>query len=327
MKIIKIDNKEILNSFLKEEKYSQFLQSWEWGEFQESLGNKIFRIAVEKDGIILAVATFIRKNIALRKNYFYCPRGWIINKTKISNFKFQIKDIEAFLFNEIKKIAQKENAIFLRYEPLFKTENSKFKIQNSISLQPAKTLILDLSESEEELLKEMHQKTRYNIRLAKKKGVEIVEGSIDDFDSFWKLMNKTSDRDGFRIHSKKYYRKMLEIDFVKIFFAKFEDRYIASGLFSFFGDTVTYIHGASDNELRNVMAPYLLQWQISLRAKEVGYRYYDFYGIDENKWPGVTRFKRGFGGFELDYPGTLDIVFDNFFYRAYELVRKIRRIF
>jgi len=327
MKLINIENKEKLDFFLKKNKHTEFLQSWDWGVFQKKSGNKIFRLGVGSEEKLLAVATLLKRSIGVGGVYFYCPRGPIFDEFQISNFKFQMKDVESFLFKEIKKIAKEENVIFLRFEPKSKIHDSLFSIHNSIPLQPAKTLMLDLNKSEEDLLKDMHQKTRYNIRLARKKGVEIVEGGIKDFNNFWELMNKTSNRDGFRIHSKEHYLKMLDVDFIKIFFAKFEGRIISVGIFSLFGDTVTYMHGASDNEHRNVMAPYLLQWELITRAKENGFRYYDFYGIDSEKWPGVTRFKKGFGGFEIDYPGTLDMLFNGLWYNGYRFLRKVRRIF
>ena len=332
MELINI-TEEKLNNFLKKEKYSQFLQSWQWGEFQKNLGNKIFRIGVEKDGELLVIATLIKKNIGLGKSYFYCPGGPVMNEFRISNsclpagtVEFRIEEVESFLFNEIERLAKEENIIFFRFEPLSKPHDSLFMIHDSIPLHPKKTLMIDLSLSEDELLKDMHKKTRYNIRLSQKKEVEIIEGGVDDFEDFWELMNKTSDRDGFRIHSKNHYRKLLELDFVKLYFAKFEGKIIALGLFSFFGDAATYMHGASSNEYRNVMAPFLLQWELAKLAKEKRYKYYDFYGIDEKKWPGVTRFKKGFGGFELEYPGTLDMVFSGMWYNGYRFLRKVRRI-
>ncbi|MDA3840050.1 MAG: peptidoglycan bridge formation glycyltransferase FemA/FemB family protein [Patescibacteria group bacterium] len=322
MKIVKIEKKD-LNKLLEKEKHSQFLQSWEWGVFQEDSGNEIFRLGVELDGVFVAVATLIKKSIGLGKNYFYCPRGPIIS-TQHTTHNTQ-HGIEEFLFNEIKNLAKKEGSIFLRLEPLININNSTLDIRKSIDLQPKKTLMLDLSLSEDVILKGMHQKTRYNIRLAQKKGVEIVKGSVDDFDNFWNLMGSTSERDGFRTHGKEHYRKLLNLDFVKIYFAKYNNKIVATALFSFFGDTVTYMHGASANEHRNVMAPFLLQWEAAMLAKGEGYKYYDFYGIDEKKWPGVTRFKKGFGGFELDYPGTLDMVFNWVWYNVYQIARKVRR--
>ena len=203
MIITNIIEKKILNSFLSNKKYSQFLQSWEWGKFQENLGNTIFRVGLEKDGELLAIATLVKKNIGLSKSYFYCPRGPVFDEFRIQNLEFRMEEVENFLFSEIEKIAQVEKVIFLRFEPKFKIQNSKFKIIRSINLQPKKTLMINLSLSEEEILKMMHQKTRYNVRLAKKKGVEIVEGGFDNFEEFWELMNRTSNRDGFRVHSKK----------------------------------------------------------------------------------------------------------------------------
>ena len=97
----------------------------------------------------------------------------------------------------------------------------------------------------------------------------------------------------------------------------------------------SYVHGASANEFRNVMAPYALQWEVIKLAKQKNCKYYDFNGIDEKKWPGVTRFKMGFARFEsarqggevVEYPGTFDMVFDNLWYNVYKLIRRIRRLF
>ena len=174
----------------------------------------------------------------------------------------------------------------------------------------------------------MHQKTRYNIRLAEKKGVEVHVGGEKDFEDFWKLMSQTSDRDAFRVHDREYYQKMLAVDhnFIKLFCARYQGKLLAASIVSFFGDTVTYMHGASSNEHREIMAPYALQWQVIKIAQEAGYKYYDFYGINEKKWPGVTRFKLGFGGREIDYPGTFDVAL-NWMYRLYKVARWIRRRF
>ncbi|MFH1822429.1 MAG: peptidoglycan bridge formation glycyltransferase FemA/FemB family protein, partial [Patescibacteria group bacterium] len=297
-----------------------------WGEFQEQVGNKIIRLGVEENGEILAAATLIKKTLPMGKSYFYCPRSPIGQTAR----QLDTRQLE-FLFNEVEKIAKKENAIFLRFEPgiKFPISNFQFPIFHTIDVQPSKTLVLDLSKVEDELLKNMHQKTRYNIRLAEKKGVKIEEAQnvAIYFEEFWKLMRETVERDNFRLHGKDYYKKMLELDFIKLYLAEYEGKIIAGNIMAFFGDTVTYLHGASSNQYRNVMAPYLLQWHCLKLAKEMGYKYYDFSGIDEKKWPGVTRFKKGFGGQEIKYPGTFDLVFENGWYSVYKMVRKARRTF
>ncbi len=311
-----IKNKEKLNNFLEKQKQSQFLQSWEWGEFQEAVGNTVFRVGVEENEELIAVATLIKKYLPGQKSkaYFFCPRGPIFQNLE-------------FLFDEIKRLAKKENVIFLRFEPQEKIQNIKHKVQDTINIQPKKTLILDISKTEEDLLKEMHKKTRYNIRLASKKEVEISELKEDEFDELWELIKETSERDGFRSHPRRYYEKMFKLsnDFLKFYIAKYEGKIISCLIATFFGDMATYTHGASSNEHRNVMAPYLLQWHTIKEAQKRGIKYYDFHGIDEKKWPGVTKFKKGFGGEIINYPGTFDMVFNSFWYHMYKIARWIRR--
>ena len=175
----------------------------------------------------------------------------------------------------------------------------------------------------------MHPKTRYNIKLAEKKGINILESGTNHFADFWQLISQTSERDSFRLHGINYYQEMLRLkrDFIKLFLADYKGRLISTGIFSFFGDLVTYLHGGSADTNRNVMAPYLLHWQIIKTAKQQGFKYYDLNGIDEKKWLGVTRFKKGFGGKEINYPGTFDLVFDQGWYNIYRMVRKVRRTF
>ncbi len=314
MQVINITDKERLNKFVGGEKQSQFLQSWQWGKFQEKVSDKIWRLGIEDKDKIVEAATIIKKQLPIGKNYFYCPRGPVGQATGL-------------LFDEIKKIAKGERVMFLRFDPVLKITD--YSVVRTIDVQPKKNLILDLSKGEEELLNNMHQKTRYNIRLAKKKGVKILKKGIDGLKKFWQLLGITSDRDKFRTHGRSYYNEMLKLDsnFITLFLAEYKNKIIAANVVSFFGDTVTYMHGASGPEHRNVMAPYLLQWQVIKLAKNKGYKYYDFYGIDEKKWPGVTRFKKGFGGEEINYPGTFDLIFDSSWYKVYKMVRKVRRTF
>jgi len=325
MQIINITNRQQLNKFVGSQKHSQFLQAWQWGEFHKIVSDNVFRLGVQSQGELIAAATVIKKILPMGKFYFYCPRGPVLGKPQIP----MTKQIIELLFNAIKELAEQEKVMFFRFDPTFQVSSFKFQVSKTIDVQPSKTLILNLEKSEQEILQAMHQKTRYNIRLAEKKGVKIIESDLSQFDDFWQLMCETSDRDSFRTHGINYYKEMLKVDkdFVKLFFAKYKNRLISAIIISLFGDTITYMHGASANEHRNVMAPYLLQWHCIKLAKELGYRYYDFYGIDEEKWPGVTRFKKGFGGKTINYPGTFDLIFDQGWYSVYKMVRKVRRTF
>lgn len=292
----------------------EFLQAVFWEELGAKGGETIERWGVKEGDKILADAMIIKKPLIGPFFYWYAPRGPRGEEKAIN-----------FLLSELKK--KKSEAVFLRLEPeeLPSDEKIKNNFYKSIDLQPKKTLMLDLSPSEEELLKLMGQKTRYNIRLAEKKGVEIVSGTADDFAEFWRLMSLTGERDAFRLHDAAHYKKLISADEIKLFFARANDKNIAAGLFCFFGNRATYMHGASDNEARNLMSPHLLQWEVIKEAKKAGYKYYDFYGIDEKKWPGVTRFKLGFGGFVKEYPGTYDFVFRPGVYNLYGFLRKLRR--
>jgi len=317
LNIKEIKDKQGWNDFVRSQSRSQFLQSWEWGEMNEKENFKIFRVGIEDGVRLTAAATLIKKKIGVF-SYWFCPRGPIIDSGSIN-----------FLFKEIEKMAKKENVIFLRFEPKLEIKNTNFRVVKSIDIEPSKTAIVNLQKTEEELLSAMHQKTRYNIRLAEKKGVIIKEGGNKDFDNFCKIMEETVDRDGFRLHDKDHYRQMLSLDnnFVRLFLAEYNGKTVAAVLASFFGDMITYVHGASSNEFRNVMAPYLLHWQIMKIGKDNGFKYYDLNGVDENKWPGVTRFKMGFGGAVISYSGTFDLVFNKKMYDIYRILRTVRRKF
>jgi len=303
------NNKEQWNQFIVENGGS-FLQSWQWGELQESVNRKIWRI--ETQGLKGLV---IKHNISLGKNYLYCPHG-PIGQGDVKNF-----------IEQVKEIARQEGSIFFKLESKndLSLENLGF-IKSQKDIQFAKTVILDISKPEQELLSQMHTKTRYNIKLAQKKGVQIKQ-SNNGLDDFVKLLKQTAKRDKFHLHPKEYYQKMLDVlgqeDMVKLFLAKYQDQVVAANLVCFFGQTATYLHGASNYNYRQIMAPYLLQWQTICQAQKMGIKYYDFGGINEIKWPGITRFKKGFNGQEVSYPGSFDLIFQKMWYRVYKLARKI----
>ncbi len=329
MDIAEIKSQEDFNNLSSLQEPASFLQSWQWKNFQEEQGNKVFCLSLKERGEFLSAGLFIKKRLLFNKNYLYCPRG------PVTGPKHKNENHAEYLFsflNQVKNFTRKEKIVFVRFEPLLETNKINFNssyIKKTIAIQPGKTLILDLAFSENELLEKMHSKTRYNIRLAAKKGVKVKELGSDQFDSFWDLMQKTSQRDGFRLHPKKHYESLFKSrdNLVKIFAAIYEDKIIAVNMVSFFANTATYVHGASDYEFRKLMAPYALQWHCIKKSKELGYKYYDFYGIDEEKWPGVTRFKKGFGGRVLEYPGTFDFIISKNWYFFYNILRKLRRMF
>lgn len=332
MEVINMQNRKELDKFILSLSPNCSLQSWDWGEFLRKAGAEIARFAVKHQGSICAAATLVKRKLPLGKAYFYIPRGPIIDERHADKDREYIFE---FLIDALERYAIRERAIFIRIEPGF-LPNSHLTLAKTIDVQPSRTAILDISKPEEEILKSMHQKTRYNIRLSGKKGVEVAEAKPDKFSIFWKLMTETGQRDKFRLHSKEYYHKMIKIGGskkdrarmqIKLYLASYKGAAIAANIVSFFGDTAVYMHGCSSNKHRSVMAPYALQWHCIKEARERGCSFYDLFGVDEKKWPGVTRFKNGFGADPQEYPGTYDAIINLAYYRLYKMARKARRSF
>lgn len=342
----------LLNPLIKKEEWNRFvlenggsfLQSWEWGEFQESLGFEVLRLAMEQDGKILLSAQVFQMPLPFQKNYLYIPYGPVfLNAFNINEIKQAMK----ILLAELKKISEKNNSIFLKIEEdktKFDVSLSEFEfIKSDKDVQARETLILDISKPEEDLLKNMKQKTRYNIKVAQKNGVEFGEFSDkkEAFEAFYDLISQTAERQKYRLHPKRHYEKMMELFFEgnvpegrlfqKIFFVKYKDKILAIALIIFFGKRATYLHGGSSDEFKNLMAPHLLHWEIIKKAKELGFSEYDFWGIVtektskkmSQKWSGFSRFKIGFSGDVVEYAGAYDFIYSKLWYNLYKIARKI----
>lgn len=198
-------------------------------------------------------------------------------------------------------------AIFL--SPTRPLPESELGMKNSDRrIHATATRIIDLTQTEESILAQMHQKGRYNIRVAEKAGVTVRQGSEADIDAFYELLKGTGGRDGFRIHQKAHYRRFL-LSLPGSFFliAEHEGRPIAGLLGVIWNRVGIYYYGASSYADRALMAPYLLQWEAMKLCKEAGCDTYDLLGIaasDSKKdpWFGISDFKRKFGGEVLTYP-------------------------
>lgn len=298
----------------------ELLQSSRWLLFQQFLGRKVQLFSWRKDTETGWFFGYIIK-APFGFSYFYIPRGPLVKKSVLW---------PDFLI-ELKKVCKAHSVTFIRFEPNATWPNnfsrdsfvSVYKIADT---QPALSFHSNLALPEADLLTGMHQKTRYNIRLSLKKDL-LFTANDKHYDDFLALMKETAERDGFGAHDKDYYIAMLKSG--TAFLATVRNasgEILAAGLFAGFGSIITYLHGASSSEHRDLMAPYFLHWNIMLWAKTQSYLYYDWHGIDEHKWPGVTRFKKGFGGEEVIYPGTYDIPLDTLSYSGYTLGRGVQRL-
>ncbi|MCX6793197.1 MAG: peptidoglycan bridge formation glycyltransferase FemA/FemB family protein [Candidatus Falkowbacteria bacterium] len=292
----------------------QFLQSNAWLKFQESIGHKAHIFSFEHENKTIYFSVF-EHHLPLAKKYYYIPRGPVLGSA----------NLWPVLLNNLNNLFKKNKTlVFARLEPDATFVNHNLK--RVIDVQPCNTFYTDLKNSEEEILNLMHSKTRYNIRLGLKKDLKF-QANDSDIESFWKLMEETTQRDKFSSHHKSYYEKMISSGAVQLATIRHNNEVIAAGIFSKFGNTMTYLHGASSSANRELMAPYVLHWLMIQQAKAEGLTYYDWHGIDEKKWPGVTRFKLGFKGHNVDYPGTFDLILAPTIYLGYNILRGIRRLF
>lgn len=318
-----------LNHFVATHPHGHLLQSYEWGEAQEAFGEPIFRVAVSENGVIFGVATVIVKTFYKNFHYLYCPKGPLFAPTASP-------ETQELLLRAIHEEAQKRGSLFLRVAPELQEKPqwlSGFQKAEQ-ELEPHETLILDLQKTEEELLSEMKSKTRYNIKLAQKKGVTVASGTDKRFlEIFLKLNQETSQRDKFTVHKDSYYYSQLDAlsasGFMKVYVAHAEGKPVAANLVSFFGHRATYMHGASSNEGRNLMPTFALQWEAIKDAKMLGCKEYDFWGITTSEdpkhtWAGITRFKTGFGGTVVKYIGTYDLPYRRVLATLYRLYRKLK---
>jgi peptidoglycan pentaglycine glycine transferase (the first glycine) len=318
------------NDFVVSSPYASILQSYEWGEVKKAFGWQPIRIALEDpQGKITAGISILKREVPLIKHaLFYAPRGPIVN--------FKDKDLLHILLEAVEREAEKNHAISLKIDPAIDEEDSQsgevFKalgFEKALKeVQPRATFLLDLTPDLEQILMSFEEKTSYNVRLAVKKGVKIIEdASQNGIDHFYRIYQETAARDKFLIHPRIYYEKIRELVFAAglgtTFIAYYEDKPIAAVMIFNFGDTAWYMYGASGAEYRNVMPNHLLHWEIIKWAKNKGLKTYDLWGIPAKIKPehplfGVYRFKKGFNGKPIKYIGALDFPYSPLFYHGFE---------
>src|SRR3989344_2545328 len=342
------------------------LQSYEWGEFRKKTGIKVIRRGFfdSKGKIIDAFQLTIHQIPKTSFNIGYLPKGNLPTSA---------------LIEELKKIGNAEKCVFIQLEPNIQVENGKLKVESQYNnfqlstlnsqLKPSAhpmfskyTFQFDLTKTEDEMLKNMHPKTRYNIKVAQKHQVKIVEDNSGlAFEKYLKLTKETTIRQKFYAHTEKYHRLMwetlrqaqgkpLKIEnydksnlAARLFLAKYQPNSqlspakpdnsqltLVAWIVFTFQDTLYYPYGASSHEPRENMAATLMMWHTIKFGKTMKLKIYDMWGsLGENPdpkdpWFGFHRFKQGFNPRLIEFVGSYDLVINPYLYKLYKVADKIR---
>jgi peptidoglycan pentaglycine glycine transferase (the first glycine) len=338
-RLIGPEEKREFNKFTAKGPKGHILQSYEWGEIKALTGWKPLRLVIEEDGQIVAALSILKRKIpVIKKAIFYAPRGPVVDTTNT--------ELMDFLWAETRKLAQKHGAIMLKIDPDISIKNQDFihyfkKIgfkpvgtgEGFEGTQPRFVFRLDIQPTLEELAANLHSKTRYNIRLAERRGVTVrFAENKEDLKVFYQVLTETAERDRFLIRSYSYFStiwdNLVENGLAKLFLAEYQGQVIAATLALLYGDKVWYLYGASSNNHRNVMPNYLLQWSMITWAKENNCSLYDFRGVpgeltEDNPLYGLYRFKKGFNGDFTEFMGEYDLVFDPLMYNLWNVAEPI----
>ena len=333
--LVKIQNPSDWNKIILALPNAHILQTWQWGQVKAAYGwQPLPYIWKDNDNNITAAALVLCRSTglgkgAIRLNVLYIPKGPLL--------KWEDKSITEQVVSDLEKLAKERKAILIKIDPdvpigwgIPGNESSWDDLQgirlkellidngwrfSQDQIQFRNTVLIDLTQTEEQLLSAMKQKTRYNIRLAGKKGVTVRIGSPEDIPMLNDMYAYTAVRDGFIIRSADYYdtlwRTFIKDGLAEPLIAEFSGKPIAAVFIFHFAGISRYLYGMSYDEHREAMPNHLLQWQAMIRSKELECHTYDMWGApdefneQDSLW-GVYRFKEGFGGKVLRTLGAWD---------------------
>jgi lipid II:glycine glycyltransferase (peptidoglycan interpeptide bridge formation enzyme) len=349
--------REEWNTLIKSAPNLHILQSWEWGQIKSNFGWQSLRYEWRDQADRIKATALVLKRRLLSKTPFaglsvlYVPKGPLL--WDWDNF-----DVRECVFHDLSRIAGQQKSIFIKVDPdvpigfgvpdeqssepnplgykvVSELENSGWRYSDE-QIQFRNTVWIDLSPSEDQLLARMKQKTRYNIRLAKRRGVKIRIGEIADLDSLYHMYAETSVRDGFVIRNQDYYLELwktyMNAGVAVPLIAEVEGDGVAGLILFHFGSKAWYLYGMSSLKHREKMPNYLLQWEAIKIAKTYGCRTYDLWGApdefnDQDPMWGVFRFKSGLGGEVVRYIGAYDLPVQPISYQVYtQILPKVLKL-
>lgn len=314
---------------LDREKYNQavthIMQSWEWGQFRQKMGLEVIRYGLfENNSLKVAFQITFHQVPFLNKSVGYLPKGPFPNLE---------------LAKALKQITKDKDCIFIKIEPNVEIDTVKLTIDNSFKKSPKPlftkhNFIIDLTKSEEELLKQMHPKTRYNIRVAQKHGV-IVEERTDDeaFRIYLKLYFETTKRQGYHGHNQIYHQQvwqtLKEAKMARLLIATYKSTPLTAWMLFNFNETLYYPYGGSSLAHKDVMSNNLVAWEAIRLGKKLNLKQFDMWGAlsqnpnPKDPWIGFHNFKKGYGGSLVEYIGTFDLVRNWPLYYVFTFIDKL----
>jgi peptidoglycan pentaglycine glycine transferase (the first glycine) len=325
LKVVSEEQRDIWDAFIAQHPAGHLLQCWAWGELKALFGWSPLRLALWQGDTIVTAAQVLRRgapHLPLSLAHLaYVPKGPVLDWEQR-----ELCDRFLYLLNSH---LRQQGALALRMEPnqeagtplagLIAERLKPFHASSCRTVQPLRTIVLDLAPDEQVLLAQMKEKWRYNVRLAMRKGVTIrVASSPDDVRAWYAIYQTTSERDQFGIHTLDYYLRVWELLVTTgkmcLFLAEADGNLLAGIFVSLFAGRASYVFGASSNEQRQLMPNYLLQWEAIRWAKQQGAHLYDFWGIpdtdnEDEAMAGVYRFKRGWGGRVVQFIGGQEVTY------------------
>lgn len=323
------EEKQLYNSVVQHP-----LQSWEWGEFRKQTGLKVERVGFFENGRLQkALQVTFHPIPLLNKNAGYFPKGFMPDEEQLA---------------ALRQLGTQRDALFIKMEPNVAqpvgtpsahTTIGKFLLENGAKpgrpLFTKYTFQLDLSKPEDELFAGLTSKTRYNVNLAHKKGVQILENTTEaGMEEYIKILEETTTRQGFYAHGPDYFRKMWATlgssGMLRIFEAHYEGQILVSWVMFVFNGVLYYPYGASRSAHRDVMASNLMMWEMIMFGKREGCRVFDMWGSlgpepnPRDPWFGFHRFKKGYGGQLVDFLGTYDLVLNEPMYNIFRIAENLR---
>jgi len=338
IKYFRAEEKDIWNNFIGNSIYGDILHYWQWGETKKIEGWAPQRIAVMSEGKIVLAAQILSKKASFLGNYIYIAHGPVFNDKNL------LKNALPLLKNELIAYAKLNDAFVIEIEPkvcyvseedlttpiisknlqpfvdpaIIKIFESKGFIQTNRNTQPKFKLFYDLEKSKEDLLGLMKKNTRYNVRLAERKSVQITEYKLTDpridgiIDQFYSMLLETQERaKGYPIRPQAFFKELvkqfIDTDAISFFEAKYQDQVVSMNISQRTKSWASSFYASSNRKFTEVKAPYLMRWKAVLAAKLFGSKVYDFWGIIPNsqQHQGYSENKLSFGGVRLNTYGLL----------------------